>query len=234
MARFYFPHADPLGRHIGLAGGKEPAAIIGVVRDIKQSDLRDAAARRYYLPYLQHSKTDPLDGMRIEIRTQTADSVRRGIKDVDPNLQIQSINAAQLLIEDDLMQERMIAKLSSSFSLLALILASVGLYGVMSYLMQRRTVEVGIRMALGATKAGVVSMVLREALALAGAGLAIGIVVAVFAGKLISSSLYGLQSLDPLTMTIASVVMFAAAVLAGWLPARRAARVDPMVALRAE
>jgi predicted permease len=238
MARFYFPNADPIGRHISIDDGKTWDSVVGVVRDAKQNKLRDPAARRFYTPFA-FSKDDPIGTLRLELRSQTSmeqtqELIRREIKSVDPNVQISSISAVQTLINDDLVQERLIAKLSSSFSLLALILASIGLYGVMSYLTNRRTTEVGIRMALGASRSSVVGMVLKETLVVTGAGLALGIVAAVFLGQLLSGSLYGVAAFDPLTAVVASACILGAAVLAGWLPARRASRIDPMVALRTE
>ena len=239
MARHYFPDGRSIGRRISTDEGKEWLTIVGVTQDAKQRNLRDPVTGWLYTAYLQHQKDDPIDGMRLEIRTRLpgsrlAQSIRREIEKVDPNLQIRSVSPAQELIDDELLQERMIAKLSGAFSVLALVLASVGLYGVMSYLTQRRTVEVGIRMALGASRSSVVGKVLKESLTLAVTGLLVGSVAAYFLGRLVSSSLYGVQAFDPLSVASSSLVVFAAALLAGWLPARRAARVDPMVALRTE
>jgi predicted permease len=238
MMRFYFPSSDPIGRHISIDDGKTWDAVVGVVRDAKQNKLRDPAARRFYTPFA-FSKDDPIASLRLELRSQTSmeqtkELIGRQVKNVDPNLQISSISAAQTLIDGELVQEQLIAKLSSSFSLLALVLAGIGLYGVMSYLTNRRTTEVGIRMALGASRSSVVGLVLKETLVVTGAGLALGIVAAVFLGQLLSGSLYGVASFDPLTAVLASVCILGAALLAGWLPARRASRIDPMVALRTE
>jgi ABC-type antimicrobial peptide transport system permease subunit len=124
--------------------------------------------------------------------------------------------------------------LSGAFSVLALLLASVGLYGVMAYLTQRRTTEVGIRMALGASRGSVLKMVLLEALGMTSAGLALGIVAAMFLFKLVAGSLYGVQAFDPLGIAAASCTIFSAAIIATWIPARRAAKTDPMIALRAD
>jgi predicted permease len=238
MARFYFPNVSPVGRHISVDNGKSWMTIVGVVRDAKQNNLREPAARRFYSPFML-SKGDPIGSMRLELRahgaiSQAEELIRRQIGGVDSNLQIQSISAAQSLIDNDLLQERLIAKLSGSFSLLALVLASVGLYGVMSYLTQRRTTEMGIRMALGASRSNVVGMVLKETMVVTAAGLLVGIGVAAFLGKLLSASLYGVAAFDPLTAGLASVTILAAAFLAGWLPARRASHIDPMAALRME
>lgn len=238
MARFYFPNANPIGRRVSLDDGKTWVTVVGLVRDAKQNNLRDPAARRFYSQFVS-SKDDPIGSMRLELRGQTAaglseNLIRQRIRNVDPNLQIESISSAQALIDDELLQERLIAKLSSYFSLLALFLAGIGLYGVMTYLTQRRTTEMGIRMALGASRGGVIGMVLKETLLVTALGLAIGMIASAFLSASISSSLYGVAAFDPLTATAASCAIVAAAFLAGWLPARRAAHVDPMVALRIE
>jgi predicted permease len=238
MAHFYFPNADPVGRRISVDDGKDWMGIVGVVRDAKQNSLREPAARRFYSQFAL-SKRDPIGSLRLELQAEGAtaqveEMIRRQIRSVDPNLQIESISAAKALIDDELLQERLIAKLSGSFSLLALVLASIGMYGVMSYLTQRRTTEMGIRMALGASRSSVVGMILKETLLVTCTGLAVGVIAAAFLGKLVSGSLYGVAAFDPLTAGLASVTILAAALLAGWLPARRASRVDPMVALRTE
>lgn len=238
MARFYFGRLDPIGRRISLDDGKAWISVVGMVRDAKENSLRDPAARRVYTQFA-FTKGDPIESLRLELRVQGSteraeELIRREIQGVDPNLQIESISPAQTLIDDDLLQERLIAKLATSFSVLALILASIGLYGVMSYLTQRRVTEVGIRMALGASRSSVVGMVLKETFLVTLVGLAIGLAASALLGKLISSSLYGVGAYDPLTAALASVCILMAAFLAGWLPARRASRVDPMVALRTE
>jgi predicted permease len=238
MARFYFPNVNPLGRRISTDDGKTWVTVIGVVRDAKQNNLREPAIRRFYSQFAP-SNDDPISSMRLEFRadgprSQAEALIRRQIKSVDPKLQIASIAAAQTLIENELLQERLIAKLSSAFSLLALLLAAIGLYGVMSYLTQRRTMEMGIRLALGASRGSVTSMILREALTVTLSGLAVAIVAAAFLGKLVANSLYGVAASDPLTAGLASIAILAAAFLAGWFPAHRASRVDPMIALRTE
>jgi predicted permease len=238
MARFYYPNINPIGRRISTDDGRTWLTVVGVVRDAKQNNLRDAAARRFYAPFTFH-KEDAIGSMRVEVRVEGSteraeEALRREIRSVDPNLQIDSISPAQTLIDDELVQERLIAKLSGAFSLLALILASIGLYGVMSYVTERRRMEVGIRMALGASQSSVVGMVLKEMLMVTAAGLGMGIAAAAVLGRLVSGSLYGVAAFDPLTAVAASACILAAAFLASWLPARRASRIDPMVALRAE
>jgi predicted permease len=240
MARFYFKDREAVGRHIADLDGKHPMTIVGVVGDAKQSELREPAARRFYTPYSQFSfGGDPLGGLRFEIRTQAnagtmESAVRQAIQRMDPTLPQPAISWAQALIEDDLQLERMIAQLSGFFSVLALLLASVGLYGVMSYLTARRTAEVGVRMALGATRMNVVRLILHEALSMSAMGLIVGAACALGVGRLTASILYRVDAFDPVTAVTTAAIICAAALLAAWFPAQRAARVDPMAALRTE
>ena len=137
-------------------------------------------------------------------------------------------------IDDSLTNRRLVAQLSTFFGLLAVFLAAIGIYGLMSYLVSRRTSEIGVRMALGAERPQVLWLVMREILLLAAIGLAIGIPLALAGGRLVSSSLYGLKGIDAVSLSVAVAVLLAMAALAGYLPARRASRVDPMIALRHE
>jgi predicted permease len=241
MAHFYFPNGNPIGRHIFNGDGKDRVAftIVGVVRDVRQSELREATPRRFYTAYVQHRDVDPIDAINFEIRTRAGagnitEAVRRIITAVNPSLPILTIKSADDLIGTELTQERVIAKLSGFFGALALTLAAIGLYGVMSYITARRSMEIGIRFALGAPRSIVMGMVLKDTLQLVAAGLAIGILASVFIAKLFASGLFGLAAFDPLTSVSAAFVTIVAAALAAYFPAWRAARVDPMVALRDE
>ena len=239
MAHFYFKNREAIGRRISDADGKHPMTIVGVVGVAKQGDLREPARRRLYTPFLQSREDDPIDVLHFEIRTlanagDIETSLRQAVHKVDGALLEPAIDRVQTLIDDDLEQEQLIAKLSSFFSGLALVLASIGLYGVMSYLTARRTTELGVRMALGATRASVVGLIFREAFAMAATGLIAGAACAFAVGKLTATSLYGVNAFDPLTVASASVIICAAAFLAAWFPAQRASRVDPIVALRTE
>jgi putative ABC transport system permease protein len=241
MADFYFPNRDPLGRHIFDGEGKDRVVltIVGVVRDIKQSKLRESIPRRFYTAYLQHDDRDPIDAINLEIRTRlpsssVAAAVRRKISEVNPNLPILSVENADGLIDDTLVQEHVIAELSSFFGGLALTLAAIGLFGVMSYITARRTMEIGIRFALGAERSTVIRMVLNETFRLVFVGLAVGIVLSVFASRLFAKSLFGVSPFDPATSAIGASVIAVAAAIAAYLPAWRASRVDPVVALRYE
>jgi ABC-type antimicrobial peptide transport system permease subunit len=156
------------------------------------------------------------------------------VQAIDRRLPVYAVKSLGEQLDDSLVEERLVASLSEIFGLLALLLTCVGLYGLMAYTVNRRTGEIGIRMALGAKRAGIARMVLGETLLLLTCGLAIGVPVAVFASRLIASQLFGLKPGDPVTFLIACAVMVAVTMAASYLPARRAASVDPMQALRSE
>jgi ABC-type antimicrobial peptide transport system permease subunit len=160
--------------------------------------------------------------------------VRRTLTSIDPNLTITGFDPYEKQVGDNFTGERMIARLTSLFGILALILASVGLYGVTAYFVARRTGEIGIRMALGATRSSVVSMVLRGTLWQILFGLALGLPAALFAGHLMASQLYGVGEYDPTALAVSTMILALCATLAGFIPARRAASIEPMQALRTE
>ena len=208
---------------------------MGVVQDAKYDNLRDPTPRMVYLPVAQGTGF----AESIEVRTTNdpnalAPQIRQVLKQVSNSIVLRSMNTLEEQINGTLIQERLVAKLLGFFGLLALVLACVGLYGVMSYGVVRRTSEIGIRMALGARRTDVTSMVLRETLVLVIAGVALGVPAALASTHLLRSLLFGLTPTDPVTIGAMSVLMLGIAALAGYLPARRAARVDPMVALRHE
>jgi predicted permease len=230
---------NPIGRRFGFGDEKTATdyEIVGVVGDAKYSDLRREVPPTVYLPYQQN--LEELGPMNFEVRTagspmDLASAVRRTGQNMDRNLALYRIKTQVEEINESLFQERLFARLTSFFGVLAVLLACVGVYGVMAFAVTRRTHEIGIRMALGASRAQITGMVLRETCLLVEAGIAIGVVLALGASRLISTLLYGLKPTDPLTMAIAALLMVAAAVLAGYVPSRRASRVDPMVALRYE
>jgi ABC-type antimicrobial peptide transport system permease subunit len=226
-----------VGRRLGFgsADSARDVEVIGVVRDSKYNQPREDAPRMVYQPY-------PLDGshlitaiVRTGMNPDTAiEQIRRQIRALDPALPVMRLTTVALQLEESLGRERLIAFLSSFFSLMALLLASIGLYGVMAYAVARRTSEIGIRIALGAERGSILSMVLRETLLLAVIGVAVGIPAALASSRLVSTMLYGLKSTDAVILVTASLVMFAVAAIAGYLPARRASRVDPMAALKYE
>jgi predicted permease len=234
MARHYFGAENPLGKR--LSEGRQELEVIGVVQGAKYGNLREAPQRTYYLYHLE--QPTPRD-VTFQLRTDSAASdygatIQRLAKELDPRLQIVELRTMTDLADELLMQERFLAQTAGAFSLFALLLACVGLYGVMSYAVTRRTNEIGIRMALGAQPRNVVWLVMRQVLLLAGLGIGIGMTVALAATRYVTTWLYGLTPTDPLTLTLAALLMIGVVTLAGYLPARRATKVDPMIALRHE
>jgi ABC-type antimicrobial peptide transport system permease subunit len=235
MARFYFGNSNPLGKQ--LLNGGDRYTVIGVVKDMKQRDLKGKTERRFYGPLFQTD--DPIRTLSLEIRT-TGDAapmiaaLRRKISSFDRNLKVPSIELVSVLIDQDIRGDRLLAKLSGLFGIVVLLLAANGLYGVISYTTARRTNEIGLRMAIGADRGDVIRMVLRETLLLMIAGLAIGLPAALGAGRLIAATLAGVSPSDPRTVAAVSLIMLAVGLLAGFIPAARASRVDPMAALRQE
>jgi predicted permease len=238
MARFYFPNQSPIGKHIHVRGPSDVVLeIVGVARDAQDHDLRQTPLRRFYVSYLQ-----PIDGIttaNFEVRAAGSmgslfGPIRSEVERFDPKLQILSLKTAQTLIDDSIVTERLIAKLSTFFGGLAVLLAAIGLYGVMSYTVARRTTEIGVRMALGARRADVASMVLGDILRLVAIGSVVGALIAILLARFVESLVFGLEPHDPMTIVGSAVILAGIGLLAGYLPARRAARIDPIVALRAE
>jgi predicted permease len=230
---------NPVGRRFGFGDPKTATdyEIVGVVGDSKYSDLRREVPVTVYLPYGQN--LDYLGPMNFEVRTagnpmDLVSAVRRAAQDMDRNLALYQVKTQVEEINESLFQERLFARLTSFFGALAASLACVGIYGIMAFAVTRRTREIGIRMALGASRGQITQMVLRETCVLVGTGIAIGIFLALGASRLIATLLYGLRPTDPLTITIAALLMVAAAVFAAYVPSRRASQLDPMVALRTE
>ncbi|HEY6291607.1 MAG TPA: ADOP family duplicated permease, partial [Terriglobia bacterium] len=230
---------NPVGRRFGLGGRNKKAdvEIVGVAADAKYNDLRKDVPATMYRPALQDVKF--LGDMHFEVRTAgdpiaLAPAVRGVSQGMDPNLALFEVKSQVEQINQTLFQERLFARLTSFFGLLAGLLGCVGVYGIMAFATSQRTREIGIRMALGANRAEILGMVLRETLILVALGIAAGTVAALEASRLVASFLFGLKPNDPLTLAGAALLMLAAAALAGYLPARRASHVDPMVALRYE
>jgi len=248
----FFPNEDPIGKHFGVDAPRYSGAfeIVGVIPDFKMNDPRAAAHRLFLRPLPQHftGYTDEAD-VTGETRSMFIDAVilrfkgpqqdveqtvHRTLASIDPNLTITNLRPYDAQVADNFNQERLIAQLSTLFGVLALILACVGLYGVMSYYVARRAGEIGIRMALGATRSSVVLMVLRVEVWQILIGLALGIPAALYAGYLMKSLLYGVGSYDPLALAGAPLMLILCAAAAAIVPARRAATIEPMQALRTE
>lgn len=235
----FFKGQNPIGQAVSIDDDTETwVEIVGVVGDLKFENTREKAEATVYRPILQVQNQSAYS-VNIQIRTASnpsglAPAVRQAINQIEPRLPIFSVTTLSEQVQETLKQDRLIAQLVSFFGALALMLASIGLYGVMSHGVARRTNEIGIRMALGAERGHIAWMVLRETLFLVITGLVIGIPTALLAARLISNQLFGLGAGDPLTVIAAAVGLTVVALLAGYLPARRATRVDPLVALRYE
>jgi predicted permease len=239
LAREYWPNEDPVGKHMRNGGPKTPwATIVGVVGHTKNSDLAgDVVKGRYYYPLLQQSFSFPFT--TFVARTDAgparlAGPLRETVRAVDPSLAVSQIKLMSDLVSASLAPRRFVVTLLGIFASLALLMAVIGLYGVISYSVTQRTQEIGIRMALGAQPAGVLSLVIGQGLQLAGIGAAIGLAASLIFSRLLRNQLYGVSSFDPLTFLLTALVLMAAALLATYIPARRATRVDPMDALRHE
>lgn len=239
MARFYFGQTNPIGRKfiIDDPGSKGPVEIVGVARDARDHKLKGKVDRRFYVPLSQSMGTIPV--VNFVIRTvgnpvAVAEAVRKQLKNLDANIPVNSVRALNELTERAISDQVLIARLSSFFAGLALLLAAIGLYGILSYSVAGRTREIGVRMALGAQRGSVLKMVLQEAGKLVLLGVVIGIPSALLASRLFSSMLFGLKGTDPASMLIVIAVLLAITLLASYIPARRATKVDPMIALRYE
>ena len=235
-ARRYFDAENPTGRRFGQSFETNgEIEIVGVVRDAKYNSLRDAAPPTMYVPYRQQR----MAAMTFELRTASdpagaTSAVREALRRVDPNVPILRVTTQTEQIEARFAQEKVFAQACTLFGGLAVLIASIGLFGLMSYTVARRTNEIGIRMALGADRGAVIGMVVREGMRLIVAGLAIGTAVVLAGGRFVASLLFDLAPGDPWTLAGAAGLLVTLAAVAGYLPARTASKVDPIVALRNE
>ena len=239
MAQMYFHGQNPVGRHFAFGSGNRVhpnIEIVGLVKDSKNTDLRQEIRPLVYIPYAQDThQGNATFYVRTNIEpTAMASTLRKTVQSVDANLPVFDLKTLDQELDEIAFSERLLTFFSLCLGLLAALLAAIGLYGVMAYMVSRRTREIGIRMALGASQTNVAWLVLRENVRISAAGLGIGLVAAFGIGKLIESQLFGVKASNPLVFLIAAALLSAVAFLAGWLPARRAAGVDPMVALRYE
>jgi predicted permease len=227
--------ASATGKTFTFDGEKKPVQIVGIARDAKAQSVRDKELKMVYRSVYQ--VPDYMHTLAVRVKknpAQVAALVRQAIQSTERNLPIRWTTTLAEEVSNSLVPERAIAQLSTFFAALALLLSAVGLYGTISFAVARRTSEIGIRMALGAERVGVVGMVLRDAMLLAAAGMAIGLPLALAATRQMASVLYGLGTVDPPTVIGSVLALSAVAALAGYLPARKAATVDPMTALRHE
>jgi putative ABC transport system permease protein len=246
FVRQFFPGENPLGKRITLgwlrqrsenktdtvsAGGE----IVGVVADVKSNGPRQAVPPSVYLPFNQA----PLNDVSLLLRTTGSpapmiNGARAAIKEIDADLPIFDVKSMRDVLSDSVAQPRFYAILLGSFAAMALVIAALGIYGVISYTVSQRTRELGIRIALGAQRDRVVRLVIRQGLGLTLAGIVIGIAGAYGLTRLIASLLFGVAPADPLTFGAVAAIFVIVACLASYLPARRAAAVDPIIAMRAE
>jgi predicted permease len=236
FARKYFG-ANPLGRRFGLESKIADYEIVGVSKAVRHQSLKREIPPVVYTAYGPEPAN--LFGMNYEVRVAgpplaLAETIRRVVHDADARIPVSGLDTQARIIEETISQERTFAALGVGFAVLAVLIACVGLYGTMAYSVARRTAEIGVRMALGAQRARVVRMVLRDAIVVAAAGLAVGVPAALAMATLVQSFLFGVQAKDPAVLIAAPVVLFLAAVAAGYGPAWRASRIDPWRALRNE
>jgi putative ABC transport system permease protein len=238
MARQYWPNEDPIGRRINFErrdGQPVWREIIGVVGDVRHTALDKRSGPEIYLPITQN----PWPFMTLVVRTDGASmnfvaAVRGQVLAIDKGLPISNIHTMEELLERSVSQPRFNLALLAIFAGVALLLAAVGIYGVMSYLVTERTHEIGVRMALGAQARDVLKLVIRQGMTLTLAGVALGLITAFGLTRLIKSLLFGVSATDPMTFAVIAILLAGVALLACWIPARRAAKVDPMIALRYE
>jgi predicted permease len=253
FAKKFFKGQNPIGQHFGPDKIKYSATfeIVGVVRDMRYMtyDYKEPVRPMFWVPEAQTVQFDDPALSSGEIWSHylyniviwapgnppgMEERVRKALASVDPNLVLYGVDSYTKVVSADFQQENMIATLTTLFGVLGLVLAAVGLYGVMAYTVEQRTSEIGVRMALGADRGQVIKMVLRGAFLQIGIGLALGIPAAIGAGKLMTDQLFGVKPWDPIMLTVTTLLLGMAALLASVIPARRAAGVDPIVALRNE
>jgi putative ABC transport system permease protein len=235
VAEKYFPNQDPIGKTLQNSRDRIPLQIVGVVSDVKFSTLSAPKVEEMYLPYLQA----PWMVMTVVVRTNSAtqplvSAVREKIREIDPDLPVAGVQPLEKLVSDSMGQPRLVTALVGAFAGFALLLAAIGIYGVMAYSVSHRLREMGIRMALGAAPRDILRLVVGQGMRLVLIGIAIGFVASLWLSGLLASLLFGTQAKDPLTFSLVAITLACVALAACYIPARRAMRVDPMVALRYE
>jgi predicted permease len=230
------PNTNPIGHQLGDPKD-HPYTIVGVAKDSKYRNVAEQPRAMAYYPYTQDGEAPP--SLQIELRTTGKPlallaSVEKAVHEIAPDSPLEKPMTQEAVFEDSYSDQRLFARLAMFFGLLAALLVGIGLYGALSYRVNRRSTEIGVRMALGAQRGQVLNMVLHESFKIAAAGIAAGIPLALVAGHFMSSMLFGLQPFDAFTLAAALAGVVAISVLSGYLPARRAASIDPMRALRTE
>jgi predicted permease len=243
FAKSFFGRDNPIGRRFYFRPSSDPleVEIVGVVKDALYENMREGTTKEnptLRFAYTSYQQSDELDQMTIYVRASGGaaatipDRIRQVVRDLDASIPVYQMQTLQRTVDDALFNERTLALLSSAFGILATILAAVGLYGVMSYIVSRRTREIGIRIALGAERSTVIGMVLQDVALLTLVGIAIGVPAVLSLSQLVRSQLFGISPADPLTMSVAAGALALVALLAGYIPARRASRVQPVLALK--
>jgi putative ABC transport system permease protein len=237
FTRTYFPGEDALGRRIRFGDGADDPwfTIVGIAADVKVRGARESTRVETYLPYWQF--TEP--GMTVILQSvghpsQLEAPLRQAVLSIDRNVPVSGITTLSRMVSDSIENPRFFATLAAAFAVLALILAAIGIYGVMAYAVSQRTTEIGVRMALGATSGEVFRLVVADGLRVAALGIALGIGGSMLVARSLTTLLFGVQPGDPATFAATAGVLLLVAAAACVVPARRATRVDPMVALRAE
>jgi putative ABC transport system permease protein len=238
MARRYFANENPLGRHLvfGLPfNGIVSREIVGVAGDVRDAALHEAPKPMMYVPFVQA----PLWGGELVVKSalnpaSIAAAIREQVHDIDPNLPVTDFGSLSNAVQSSVAEPRFRTLLLGLFGLIAVVLSAAGIFGVISYSVSRRTHELGIRMALGATPAAILKMVLREGGRLAATGLAVGLIATLILTRFLQTMLFEIKPADPLTFAAVAFLLAVVALAACYIPARRAMRVDPMVALRYE
>jgi predicted permease len=239
FATHFFGDKSPLGRHVGFGGGpksKLNMEIVGVTEDSLYEGPREGVHRQVFVPF---SQSDYPAGVAFYVKTSMDSksmftALRRKVRELDGGMPVYGMKTLGRQLDETLSTERLIAVLSAAFGLLATVLAALGLYGVMAFMVARRTKEIGLRMALGAPQAQVIWMVMRETLVRVAAGLAIGIPAALAVSRYVSTQLFGVKATDIASAAAALAILAVVAAVAGFLPARRASMIDPIQALRYE
>jgi len=236
FVRRFFPNEDPIGKRIKVSFGKpENREIVGIVGDVKYSSLNAEPQPALYLPHAQ----DPEGYLYVVARSTSEPAaivsvVQKEVWAVDKDLPVSGVVSMEALLSTSLTAQRFNMLLLAVFAAIALALAAIGIYGVLSYTVSQRIHEIGIRIALGAQPRDIVGLVLRQGMSLALIGIIVGLAGAVALTRLMSSLLYGVSATDPITFALISLLLAIAAMLACWIPARRAMKIDPMIALRYE